>query len=1750
ANYTGSATGTLVIQRAEQSIDFAPLPVTPLKDISGGLIIEASATSRLPVTLTLMPGSAATLTGGNKLEGIAATGLVTLKATQTGNANYLAAEDVVMSLDVTKKNQVIDFPEIAATSADASTVNLRATASSGLEVGYVVVSGPATIAGSVLTFGGVGKVVVKAVQVGDEAFNAALPVQRSVTNSPVEQTITFPAVAGPTYGDAPITLAATSSAGLPVAYTVLRGAASVAGNRLTLTGAGELVVRASQAGTATIAAAKPVDQNIVVAQHGLQVAALSQVRVFGAANPAFGLTYQGFVNGDTATQLETAPVVSTAANETSAPGTYGLVPSGGRSANYRFDFTAGTLTITQAAQTLAFPALPSQALGNAPFSLGAVASSGLTPVYSIVSGPATLVGNLVTVTAAGTVVVQAIQPGNANFLAAAAQEQSFVVSDSIRIIGLTSSSRDGSYRAGQTITIEASFSGVVVVTGVPALGLNVGNGGGARYSAGSGSSTLSFTYVVQPGDNASLLDVAGTVPVGGTIASETGAVAPSLLLPAPGGVGSLSRSRLLRVDTSPPAAPTLTAVSPTNLVRPPLSGVTEPGVVVEVYEGAVLWARATAASNGAWTATGTAEFTAGSHSLSARATDTAGNVGPASPPLSIVVDTSVPAAPVILTSGASSVVRPVIRGSGAAGNTVQILDGLDVLDSVVAGADGAWVLNPRRDLTEGVHRLTATAINAAGTRSPVSAEVLLVIDLTAPAAPVITNRGVMAGTNATLTGTAEANSTVSVYDGTMLLGSAQAAATGEWVVRPTGSIASGVRSITATTRDAAGNLSPATAPVLLEIDPYAPDAPSLITKGSFNTAKPVISGKAEPLSTVRVFDGAALLGATQTSTAGEWTLALMTGLADGSHRITAMALDAAGNASGFSAANIVTIDATAPLAPVFEAEVFAESTPVVRGIAEPGTTVRLSKAGALMGSGVVDSGGFWHIKLSVALAEGVNPLSGVAIDAAGNSSPASAPVPISFNPVAPVVPVFASAFLSRSSNTPLIEGTAAVGNTVLLFDAGNALAEVPVGTDGKWSYRPTVPLSEGVHTLTARARSSGITSALSGPLELRIDTVAPVAASLTVQSPSRKATPTLTGFAEAGVTVKVYDGQALVAVTTSLANGNWSFSPLKAFAEGEHALTVILQDAAGNESARSAPTILVIDSTAPAAPVPAATAFFNLSRPVLRGQSEPLAKIQVSESGVLLGETSADSLGNWSIVPTVALGEGSRILAFAATDAAGNVGPAATLTVQIDLTAPGRPALVAPGMLRTLTPTLRGTAEAGAAVSVSVGAVVVASGFALADGTWSLTAERGLVAGEQTATAVATDAAGNRSAVSAGVQLVIDMTPPAAPQISTRGTFNVARPAVAGTAEALSAVLISEGTKVLGTALTDEAGQWSVVPAVPLNRGLHTLTAIAVDAAGNESTASASAALTINLVGPSPPVMLSAGPFNVGTPVIGGTAEPNTQVSLYEGAVLLGSAAAGPAGLWSITVGPVLTEGTHNLTAVATDQATGVAGSASEVVSVTIDFAPPARPAITPQAPTARKRPLIAGTAEPAATVVLQDGAAVIARVKAAVDGRWSFAPESDLAEGPHLLTAIAQDPAGNAGPASVVMTLIIDTIAPPAVVFRPLASPTNTASPLVGGTAEANATVKLWEGTQLAGTTTANASGDWSITVGTTLTDGAHTLAATATDAAGNTGPRAEISLVIDTLPPAVPTVWPLVTTSAVPVLRGTYDITDTAGL
>ncbi|WP_255580234.1 Ig-like domain-containing protein, partial [Enterobacter sp. BIDMC 29] len=67
--------------------------------------------------------------------------------------------------------------------------------------------------------------------------------------------------------------------------------------------------------------------------------------------------------------------------------------------------------------------------------------------------------------------------------------------------------------------------------------------------------------------------------------------------------------------------------------------------------------------------------------------------------------------------------------------------------------------------------------------------------------------------------------------------------------------------------------------------------------------------------------------------------------------------------------------------------------------------------------------------------------------------------------------------------------------------------------------------------------------------------------------------------------------------------------------------------------------------------------------------------------------------------------------------------------------------------------------------------------------------------------------------------------------------------------------------------------------------------------------------------------------------------------------------------------------------------------------------------------------------------------------------------------------------------------------------------TPTNDARPALNGTAEANATVRIYDGTTLVGTVTADANGNWTLPqTTTTLTEGTHNFTATATDAAGNT--------------------------------------------
>jgi hypothetical protein len=177
---------------------------------------------------------------------------------------------------------------------------------------------------------------------------------------------------------------------------------------------------------------------------------------------------------------------------------------------------------------------------------------------------------------------------------------------------------------------------------------------------------------------------------------------------------------------------------------------------------------------------------------------------------------------------------------------------------------------------------------------------------TAQAAPTIASFSPDSGTvgdritNATvliLTGTAPASSTVNVYDGATLLGTATANSSGAWSYT-TGTLNNGSHSFTAT--DTVSNVtSAASAALAVTIDTIAPAAPVISSDVVVNTNDVALTGTAEANSTVKVYDGATLLGSTATNGSGAW--AYTTGaLSSGTHNLTATATDAASNVSAAS----------------------------------------------------------------------------------------------------------------------------------------------------------------------------------------------------------------------------------------------------------------------------------------------------------------------------------------------------------------------------------------------------------------------------------------------------------------------------------------------------------------------------------------------------------------------------------------------------------------------------------------------------------------------------------------------------------------------------------------------------------------------------------------------------------------------------------------------------------------------------------
>ncbi len=210
----------------------------------------------------------------------------------------------------------------------------------------------------------------------------------------------------------------------------------------------------------------------------------------------------------------------------------------------------------------------------------------------------------------------------------------------------------------------------------------------------------------------------------------------------------------------------------------------------------------------------------------------------------------------------------------------------------------------------------------------------IAVDKTAPDAPAISSPANDSYDNTgdvTVSGTAEANSTVEVFDGTSSVGTAKADADGRWS-KALGNVAEGQHTYTAKATDAAGNTSGVSNARKATVDKTAPTAPTRVdllaasdtgasdTDNVTSDTTPTFGVDAEAGSKVEVYkalEGAPdeLLGSADANASGAAEVTSKP-LGDGSYTITAKATDAAGNVSESSATiNVkvgVTVDTAAP----------------------------------------------------------------------------------------------------------------------------------------------------------------------------------------------------------------------------------------------------------------------------------------------------------------------------------------------------------------------------------------------------------------------------------------------------------------------------------------------------------------------------------------------------------------------------------------------------------------------------------------------------------------------------------------------------------------------------------------------------------------------------------------------------------------------------------------------------------------------
>jgi hypothetical protein len=435
-NYSAAPTvaAAIVINPATQTIIFAPL-ANRVFGVAPFTVAATGGASGNPVTFASFTPATCTVAGTTVT--IVSAGACTIRASQTGNANYSAATDVDQTFTITQAAQAITgFAPASPVVFGAAPATLTATGgASGVPVVFTTTS-PATVCtvvGNVVTYVGVGTCNVTANQAGNTNYAAAPILTAAIVINQAPQAITGFAPTTPvSFGVAPVVLNATGGAsGVPIVYATTSAATvcTVAGNTVTLVGVGTCNLTANQAGNANYAAAPQVTAAIVI-NAAVQTITFGTLvdRVFGVA--PITVAAVGGASGNPVTFTSLTPAVCTSAGLNGSTVTLlGVGTCTVRAAQAgNANFGAATnvdqsFAVTQGVQTISgFTPPTSIAFApNGTFVLAATSTNSANPIIYTSTTPAvcTIVGNIVTILSAGSCGITASQPATANFAAAA-----------------------------------------------------------------------------------------------------------------------------------------------------------------------------------------------------------------------------------------------------------------------------------------------------------------------------------------------------------------------------------------------------------------------------------------------------------------------------------------------------------------------------------------------------------------------------------------------------------------------------------------------------------------------------------------------------------------------------------------------------------------------------------------------------------------------------------------------------------------------------------------------------------------------------------------------------------------------------------------------------------------------------------------------------------------------------------------------------------------------------------------------------------------------------------------------------------------------------------------------------------------------------------------------------------------------------------------------------------------------------------